>query len=375
MVRFRHLIKMDGRLGRCYPDNSVRGYLMKLKLLPAISAALLAGGLSAAQADVSIFGHIDTSIDSVDQDGGSDDVNMHCTTCSIGFKGSEDLGNGLKAIFSLDFQYDTANRVSDGSITDRDQWLGLAGGFGSVKAGTISTIYKSHGAMIDPLYRTALQGRERGLQSDFHNGAGENLEGRADNTIRYDSPDWNGLKAGAFYTLDSDETDGDDNNPYGVGIDYTNGGFLAYADYQDNAGSSSDFDGDIHVWKVGGKYARGMFAVYGQYEDGSIDDQFVAPAVDYDLTVWQLGASATLGNTMAYFAYGQGDFDFSGGPDDNYTSWTLALTHNLSKRTMLYTGFSEIDCDVRVEGTTACGQVGDSGGEDDKYSVGMKHRF
>jgi len=343
---------------------------MKTRILPAVIGAVLAGGLTVAQADVTLFGHIDTSVDAVDQDGGTDDINLHCTTCSIGFKGSEDLGNGLKAIFLLDFQYDTVNVNKDGSITDRDQWLGLAGGFGSVKVGTISTVYKSHGALIDPLYRTSLQGRDRGLQSDFHNGAGENLEGRADNTLRYDSPDWNGLEVGAFYTLDSDETDGDNDDPYGIGVSYTNGGFLAYADYEDNNGDSSGSDGDISAMKAGGKFGMGMFAVYGQYEDGSID----SPTADYDLTVWHVGASATLGNTMAYFAYGQGDFDFNNGPSDDYTSWTLALAHNLSKRTMLYTGFSEVDCDAQVA-DTVCDKVGVGGGEDDQFSLGMKHRF
>ena len=100
--------------------------------------------------------------------------------------------------------------------------------------------------MIDPLYRTALQGRARGVQSDFHNGAGENLEGRADNTIRYDTPDWNGLKMAAFYTLDSDEDTGipnpatpgknfqEDSDPYGVGVQYAGDSLLLFADWQDN---------------------------------------------------------------------------------------------------------------------------------------------
>jgi len=357
---------------------------MKTNFLPAVIGAMLAGGLSVAQADVTLFGHIDTSIDATDQDGGSDDINMNCTTCSIGFKGSEDLGNGLKAIFSLDFQYDTVN-VDSSSLSDRDQWLGLAGGFGSVKAGTISTVYKSHGAMIDPLYRTSLQGRGRGLQSDFHNGAGENLEGRADNTIRYDSPSWNGLEVGAFYTLDSDEDVTDpagnvigeeDNDPYGIGASYSNGGLIAFADYQDNNGSSSDVGGDINAWKVGGKYTLGMFGFYGQYEDASVDENYpgMTTPVDYDLTVWHLGASASLGNTMAYVAYGQGEYDNAGSSDNEYTTWTLALMHSLSKRTMLYTGFNEVDCDYKQSGS-ACGKVGSSGGEDDKFSIGMKHKF
>ena len=382
---------------------------MNRKLLPTMIGVILASGMAAVQADVSLFGHIDTSVNATDQDGGSDDQNFECTTCSIGFKGSEDLGNGLKAIFSLDFQYDTVNRnngkvsqskktgvtVTSGggstpaavvtnvsgsadSITDRDQWLGLAGNFGQVRVGTISTVYKSHGAMLDPFYRTALQGRDRGLQSRFHNGAGDNLEGRATNTARYDSPDWNGLNVGAFYTLDGDEDDGyggkEDNDPYGVGASYANGGMLVFADYMDNNGSSSDVGGDISAWKVGGKYGLGMFEFMGQYEDSSTNENSAAAVIDVDTTVWFVGASATLGNTMAYFAYGQGEFDFANSPTEDYTSWTLALMHHLSKQTLVYTGFNEVDCDKFVAGSV-CDTVGGSGGEDDKFSLGMKHIF
>jgi predicted porin len=232
--------------------------------------------------------------------------------------------------------------------------------------------------MLDPLYRTSLQGRERGLQSRFHTGAGENLQGRASSTARYDSPDWNGLKAGAFYTLDSAEDDGyggtEDNNPYGVGASYSNGGLLVFADYMDNDGSSSDVGGDITVWKVGGKYGMGMFEFMGQYESADSKETSPALVVDVDTTVWFVGASATLGNTMAYFAYGQGEFDFAGSPSEDYTSWTLALMHSLSKQTKIYTGFSEVDCDHYVAGSV-CDRVGGSGGEDDKFSLGMKHIF
>jgi len=71
------------------------------KILPTMIGVALAGGMTAATADVSIFGHIDESILNwnVDYNDGSpsdDDTNLVCTTCSIGFKGSEDLGNGLE---------------------------------------------------------------------------------------------------------------------------------------------------------------------------------------------------------------------------------------------------------------------------------------
>ncbi|HAJ92155.1 MAG TPA: hypothetical protein DCO71_06000, partial [Gammaproteobacteria bacterium] len=286
--------------------------------------AALVSGMAPAVADVTVFGHIDTSIDYVDQNDST--TNMNCNTCSIGFKGSEDLGNGLRAIFKIDFQYDTTERNngkvssrsrshsavtgvgtkrtsvvggttkttgspgiaptfksvvngvstkqgtfnavtnvsgSTDSITDRDQWLGLAGGFGQVRFGTISTVYKSHGAMIDPVYRTSAQARDHGLQSAAHRGAGEEGQGRAEDTIRYDSPSWNGLKVGATYTMQTDNGQSTD-TPWGTGIQYKNGPFLVFADYITN-----DRGGDDSAYKVGGKWTFGNYSLYGQYE---VDD-------------------------------------------------------------------------------------------------------
>ncbi|MEN8106907.1 MAG: porin [Pseudomonadota bacterium] len=355
------------------------------KLLPATIGAILVGGMAAAQADVTVFGHLDQSI--VDQDNdfnGVDDTNFVCTTCSVGFKGSEDLGNGLKAIFKLDFQFDMNNRnngrasangisnatvltataggalgsvlgatvvtdvSSQGAITDRDQWLGLAGNFGQVRIGTISTLYKSHGAMIDPLYRTSVQGRDVGLQSRFHSGAGEEGQGRATNTARYDSPSWNGLKAGAHYTLDSDEGDGEDDNPYGLGVSYENGGILVFADYITN---NQGGDAETEAYKIGGKYSLNNFAVMGQYEAAETGNN-VEP------TLWHLGASYTMGNNTLYGAYGQGDPDTSSADDS--TAWTIAGIHQMSKRTAVYVGYNSEDRD---------------GPEADRFTAGVKHKF
>ena len=381
---------------------------MMKKILPTLIGAALVGGMTVAAADVVVFGHIDTSIDFADQDGGSDTSNLNCTTCSFGFKGSEDLGNGLKAIFKLDFQYDTTerNRVTGGnnanvvttttttggavnvntvaqatnvskgssSLTDRDQWLGLGGVFGQLRVGTISTLYKSHGAMLDPLYRTAQQQRDRGLQSDLHRGAGENGQGRATNTLRYDTPTWNGLGIGGHYTLQSDNGITSTDNPFGLGASWTGGPFLAFADY-----ITSDAGGDDDAWKVGGKYDLSIFSFFAQYEG----DMGLISARGGNQTLgsgdgantWMLGTTASLGNSLAYFGWGHGDSGSGGSIASRYNTWQLVGTHNMSRRTMVYGGYSKIICSKHDN--DVCSTIGTNPGDEDdsKLSFGMKHKF
>ena len=391
------------------------------KILPTMIGAALASGMTVATADITVFGHLDSSVDFSDQDGGTRTQNLNCNTCSLGFKGSEDLGNGLKAIFKLDFQFDMTERntgkakgrsgsktintvqndqinptdptgslitvygttkvtavtnVSDtSSITDRDQWLGLAGNFGQIRFGTISTIYKSHGAMIDPIYRTSVQARGIGLQSGLHKGAGEAGQGRAEDTFRYDSPSWNGLKVGATYTMQTEtQANSSSDTPFSVGVQYKNGPFLVFADY-----ITSDNGGDDDAYKLGGKWTFGNYSLYGQYEfDGglisstgrAINAQGFGNKGD-SADVYEIGATGTYGNNMIVAAYGHGDKTSGGdrifGVDEDrslnneYDVWEVVGVHSMSKRTSVYGGYAAISPD--------------SGSNVDTITLGMKHKF
>jgi len=398
---------------------------MTKKLLPVMIGAALVGSMTSAAADVTIFGQIDESIVNSDIDAGlinpgkmpggsfdgssfdgvknvvssdTDDTNLQSTNSSIGVKGSEDLGNGLKAIFMLDFQYDI-NNANSSSLSDRDQWVGLAGNFGTVKLGTASTSYKAHGAKIDPLYRTAAQGRSWGMQSFLHGNAGEEGEGRADNSIFYTSPNWNGLEVMAHYTLDSDETsacapsatktDCEDDDPYGIGVSYTNGGILVFADYLANNGDAdTNINGDLEAWKVGGKYTLNNFAVYAQYEDITDDfgDQYGGTGgAELDYTLWHLAGSYTMGNNMVYLGYGSGEFDdidalkpIYGNTSSEQTNITIAGTHSLSKRTFLYAAYIMHEQDNDNGLNDALSDQIDSSVNDpeaDVFALGLRHKF
>ena len=389
---------------------------MTKKLLPIMIGAALAGGMTAAVADVTVFGQIDESVVDHDIDAGlinigkmpgnnwdvleeSDDTRLQSTNSSLGVKGSEDLGNGLKAIFLLDFQYDI-NGASSSALSDRDQWVGLAGNFGSVKFGTSSTSYKAHGAQIDPLYRTAAQGRSWGMQSFLHGNAGEEGQGRATNSIFYASPDWNGLQVMAHYTLDSDDNGGcaasalaidpnctEDDDAYGAGVSYSNGGLLVFADYITNNGDADTNDqGELDAWKVGGKFTLNNFGVYAQYEDITDDygNQFgTGNSTELDYTLWHVAGSYTMGNNMVYLGYGSGDIDdlFGASSGSDQTNITLAGVHSLSKQTLLYAAaiWHEQDNDNAVNSALDAELGAPAGTVDDPeatvFALGLRHKF
>jgi predicted porin len=362
---------------------------MTKKLLPSVIAMLLAGGVAIAQADVQVFGRIDESLNYIDggkiqgTNGnissyaarGDTNTQLVCNDCEIGVKGSEDLGNGLKALFKLAFQYDINNSTG---LTGRDQWLGLGGVFGKLQAGTMSTVYKSYGSDVDPVYGTVAQQKNIGLQSHLHSGKGDQGQGRATNTVGYNSPNWNGLEFDATYSIrpDSEYPPAHD-NPYSAGVKYENGGlFAAVAYLTNNAG------GDDSATQVSAKYSFNKFAVVGQYEfDGGLvtDDRTgtLGQSNNGDgADIWMVGGTYTMGNNMLFASYGQGnnakttDNTIAVPPAANqkvsqyqYKAWEIVGIHNFSKRTFAYLGYVGVDPDSGNIDTLA------------QYTLGMEHKF
>jgi predicted porin len=345
---------------------------MNKKLLTTAVGVALAGGMGLATADVKLYGQLDVSYDYVNQDEADNLSDLRSNTSAIGVKGSEDLGNGLEAFFKVEYQTDLVNDSNGDGWTGRDQYLGLGQEVaGKLALGTMSTAYKAQASKIDPFYRTSLQSRTLGLQSRLHAGKGEEGEGRATNTIGYSSPNWGGLGLLGTYTLDSDDTDGEDDNPWSVGASFSGlGGLYAFVSYvTTNAG------GDDDATQLGVQYALDAFEVHGIYEmDGGL-----ITLQQYGLSdapgnpnagagdgadVWSVGGSYTIGNNVIGADYGQGD-EVDGPQDatntDDYDVWRIVAYHKFSERTRVYTGYANKDPD--------------NGNELKFFSVGARHNF
>jgi len=312
---------------------------MKKRFLVAAVAATLVSPL-AAQADATVYGNVHLSIDSpsFDDPTQNDNLAMNSRTSSIGVKGKEDLGGGMTAMFKLEFQVDPDERNK--TITDRDQWVGLKGAMGSVKLGTMSNNYKQMGGKIDPMYRTALEGRGfMGTQSSLHGGAGQN-GGRSTNTVQYSSPKMGGMNVVFNYTFS-----GNDDETMGLGVHYKTKQVIAYVDYLDVQGVPTAGESEA-AFKVGGSYKMNAITLGLQYE--SIEDA-VGSDIIFASFNYQLNDNDNIAVTL-------GDVDLA---DD--MGYAVMYNHKMSKRTNVYAGYGD--------------DASNDNASQEQLTFGIRHKF
>ena len=128
--------------------------MSKSKLLVALAVAATFATSAFAQSNVTIYGTVDASVQGASatgQDATKSHARIQSNESLIGFKGSEDLGNGTKALFQIETGVNlTGNNTGTNSINNgttfgsaRDSYVGLSTAHGTVVAGYLSTPYKS----------------------------------------------------------------------------------------------------------------------------------------------------------------------------------------------------------------------------------------
>lgn len=183
---------------------------MRVKKLMFISAALMGSGaiipaLAQSGSQVQIYGAAGSSVSSkTGQGAGADRVqeisNNVLIPSFLGFRGQDDLGDGLQAVFRLEktIALDTgvAGRPATGSFWDRQAFVGLQGGWGSL------TVGRQFHAMIDRVVRTTDM-NNAGMLTVHHTPMGlygvnrfAGFDNRVNNAIKYrlDAP--TGLQMG-----------------------------------------------------------------------------------------------------------------------------------------------------------------------------------
>jgi len=369
---------------------------MKKSLIALAVAGVVSAPAFAATANVDVYGKMHMSVSLYDdQPNTINDVQISSNASRIGFKGAEDLGSGLKAIWQLESTVDLDEQ--GGSFATRNSFVGLSGGFGTVLAGTHDTPLKNIGRKIDLFGDTI---------ADSRNVMGQGSDTRARNMVAYMSPSFSGLDFAAMYSTDLGAatsqsvscvpvattppstsctvtpavagTTGDKDNSsiYNLSATYANGPLFLGLGYGDGDGHEKAGFGK-HMRAAAG-FTFGSFKVVGQY-DKRDDDNTVAGAAavqngDYD--AWLVGGAYTMGAMVFKANYMDGDFDGAGAADPK--QWTVGMDYNLSKRTTVYALYADAENFSLGRGVGSTDQVGSCttcGGDVSAFSVGITHAF
>jgi predicted porin len=179
---------------------------MKKQLIAAAVATAIAVPM-AASADVTIYGKLHYSIDSLDYDTdadgnlagigtdvlptGYDGAGVNCHNCRFGIKGSEDLGNGLSALFQMEFTISGDDLGSDTDISNnRNTFVALAGSWGVFGVGQVDTPFKSSTGSLE-LFADQV--------GDYQQLSFDDI--RAQDAVLYMSPNWKGFSFVAAVVL------------------------------------------------------------------------------------------------------------------------------------------------------------------------------
>lgn len=328
------------------------------KSLIAIAALCIVASASHAQTNVQIYGVVDAGI-AYEKNGAAAGAVWRMDTGNLngnrlGFKGAEDLGGGLSAIFQLEngFSLDSGTLGQGGRLFGRHAWVGLTGKFGAMKFGRQTTGIYANSDTFDPFW-DALAGDS----ARMFNYSGS----RTDNTMSY-SYEANGFRGALQYGFGEVAGNNSASRTVAGWGGYKQGPMDVVLTYHNtnNATASSSTKTTL----LGGNYNFGKIQPHAAYAW----NKGVAGA-DVDTRDALLGLRAPIGGAGTLIASWIRKTNKTRA-DADATQVALGYTHDLSKRTALYTSYSRTTNDaassVNVAAAGATGKL---------FNVGVRHKF
>lgn len=323
-----------------------RNTAMKKSLIALTLAALPV----AAMADVTLYGTVKAGVEvsRVKNQGVKTKTATQIADfgSKIGFKGQEDLGNGMKAIWQLEQKASIAGTNSGWG--NRQSFIGLKGGFGTVRVGNLNTVLKDSGDNVNAW--------ESG--SNTENVLGLGTIGRVESreiSVRYDSPVFAGFSGSVQYVPRDNANDKDkythkqsSRESYHAGLKYENAGFFgqyagSFAKYADlnkdaervAAGTSGAYavkDYQVHRVVVGYDANDLYVSVAGQYEAAKNNEGAAKQGKKHEQTQVAATAAYRFGNVTPRVSYAHG-FKAKVNGENQYDQVIVGADYDFSKRT------------------------------------------
>jgi predicted porin len=366
---------------------------MKKTLIALAIASAVSAPAFAATSNVDIYGVLNLSLNYVDPDanipfttiGQDTSTSITSNSSRIGFKGTEDLGGGLAAIWQIESGFNADEQT--GTLGNRNTFVGLSGGFGTVLMGNHDTPMKMMGRLVDNFGDTMADSRNiLGAASNTGTSA---FDLRTKNTVAYISPNWSGLTLALGYVTDWNNTsttsnvdslagngaglDNNSANAYSMNAVYNNGPLMLGAAYEMHNGTLSNTNAEM--WRIVGGYTIAGFKLAALYEqmDGSSANPWLSRDAYGLFASYGMGAWNFKGNWI--------QADESDVGNDGGDQWTIGADYSLSKRTVVYGLYAQSSNDnnagfgLGAGGGDSDQTIGNAGSSPSVFSLGVKHSF
>ena len=416
------------------------------KSLFALAAVTAFAGAAQAQSSVTVYGILDVGYIGSNQrlsNGGTGKVTKTTTsmvgqsaetTSRLGFKGTEDLGGGMNAFFTAEFQLYPEDQQLSGNVSSKDAvsatsssggllnrqtFVGLKkAGIGQFAVGTQYTPVFNSGAATSPGQYNNMLGDVvyAGATTAGNNGGGATAAGftnRTSNTLTLATDKFAGFGANLMLTQNNSNTTqtastaGGNTNAsgWGLGADYTYKKFYVTAAYQalkqlttatnsltpttavgtastnaawstaqPSAGTAgSAMNVQDNQFLAGATYDFGILKAYAQYVSRKAT---ATQSSDFYVkrAAQQIGVRSFITPTIEGWAsIGTGRYTAmgQGNPTQNFNGWQLGSNYLLSKRTNLYAIYGQTN---HSNGNAGTGYTPISSNANN-YAVGVRHTF
>ena len=359
------------------------------KTLITLAVLAAATGVAQAQSSVVIYGTVDAGF--VSERGGkagtTNKIDSGVASASrLGFKGTEDLGSGLSALFVLESGFSVDNGQQDvaGTLFNRQAYVGLS----SKTTGTLTL-----GRQYTPWYNTLSK-----VADPFavgYAGSAKNLfpanTTRTSNTVLYTSPNFNGFDADVAYSTANKDQESVISSKIGrqmgASVGYANGPLNARVAYNTTSNETATSDvGSARNWLVAANYDFAVAKAYVAYgvnkglnsstrnnaNAGNLFNVASTGGLTNDSTTALIGATVPVGpagTVMASIIH----VNDKNNSNADANQFALGYSYALSKRTSTYASYAKIS-NKNNAGYTV-GNNSNAGSGDQALSVGVRHSF
>lgn len=320
--------------------------LLGIAALAALSVPFASPSLAQDNDALTVYGRANVSLQSNDEGNGAE-TEVVSNSSRFGFKGFSELNDELEVFYQLEFGIDLADSSdNDDAVSNRNQVVGLRGGFGEVMIGRYDTLLKDSQGSVDQFkdYEADLKALFRG-------------ENRPDNTLTYYSPSYNNFSVGVTYVASENDAVDD-------GVSF---GLL----YGDDKLKKTNFYAALAVDRDVAGYDIEQFSVHtkaGDFKLGAALQQFESTNGQFDGDGYFLSAAYPYNNWVFKGQYQS--VDESGDTD---ASFSAGADYFFSGDTRVYAWYTGRECDIQAYASRGCGAS--PGVSQGYFAVGIRHDF